>query len=43
MDKIRPLANQGLAHGQKSLDAVDDLKYNAVRGRCKLNSVGPTA
>ena len=30
MDKIRPLANQGLAYGQKSLDAVEELQHNAA-------------
>lgn len=30
MDKIRPFANQGLAYGQKSLDAVEELHQNAA-------------
>uniref|UniRef100_A0A7S0S930 Uncharacterized protein n=1 Tax=Mantoniella antarctica TaxID=81844 RepID=A0A7S0S930_9CHLO len=30
MDKFRPLASQGLAYGQASLDAVEEIQHNAA-------------
>ena len=44
MDQIRPLASQGLAYGQMSLDAVEEMQQSAAgfvsEGLANVSSIG---